>query len=507
MSRRFTIVTVALTSAIAFLLGLMVAGEFTATPVVSGDGPVGTRPPLAATLPIVPATLNFADVAAQINPAVVNVDAVSRKRTQARPRGHGSPHPWDRLPGDELQPGDPDAPEEGSGSGFIVDPEGFILTNHHVVDGAERITVKLADGRSLKARVVGVDPATDIALLKVDTPRPLPVAPLGDSSSLRVGEWVCAIGNPLAYEHTVTVGVVSYLGRKLFDPSLDDYIQTDAAINFGNSGGPLINARGEVIGINAAISWRASSIGFAIPINQATAVLPQLKATGRVSRGYLGITLRDLDPDLGESLGLSSVRGALIQEVSEGSPGDRAGLEVYDVILSVDGDEIGTNDDLIRRISARAPGTLVRLRLLRDGQEQSIGVRLAERPPDEEPVEPEGAKPPARPRPSPPVEPASGLLGFGVREIDRASSRRLQLPEGMTGVLVTAVDPLTSAYEAGMDKGDVVLEVNRRPVRSVADFQRLTAQVRPGQVLAVYCYVPDLGQRALRAVRVEGGQP
>src|SRR5207248_3612371 len=208
----------------------------------------------------------------------------------------------------------------------------------------------------------------------------LPVASLGDSSILRVGEWVCAIGNPLGYEHTVTVGVVSFLGRKLFDASLDNYIQTDAAINFGNSGGPLINSRGEVIGINAAISSRASSIGFAVPINGAVAVLPQLRARGRVSRGYIGVALRDVDSDLERSLHLPVSHGALVQDVTAGSPGDRAGIQPYDVVVSLDDHAITTDDQLIREISSRTPGSAVRLRIVRDGREQALTVKLDERP-------------------------------------------------------------------------------------------------------------------------------
>src|SRR5207253_7919982 len=199
-------------------------------------------------------------------PAVVNIDATSSGASAgARRRRPTLPDPPDMFDSPRS-----DAPRRGAGSGFIIDPDGSILTNNHVIEGAERIQVKLSDGRSLRARVIGADPDSDIALIKVDGQSRLPVAPLGDSSTLRMGEWVCAIGNPLGYEHTVTVGVVSYLGRKLFDASLDNYIQTDAAINFGNSGGPLINSRGEVIGINAAISSRASNIGFAVPINGAS---------------------------------------------------------------------------------------------------------------------------------------------------------------------------------------------------------------------------------------------
>src|SRR5438552_6413796 len=241
----------------------------------------------------------------------------------------GAPDPQDPFEGpfDFGMPRnhDQNAPHRGAGSGFIIDADGSILTNNHVIDRAERITVKLSDGRSLRARVIGADPDTDIALIKVDGQTGLPVAPLGDSASLRMGEWVCAIGNPLGYEHTVTVGVVSFLGRKLFDMSLDNYIQTDAAINFGNSGGPLINSRGEVIGINAAISSRASSIGFAVPINGASNVLPQLRARGRVSRGYMGVGLRDVDVHVEHSLNLQVSRAARVQDMTAGSPADRAG--------------------------------------------------------------------------------------------------------------------------------------------------------------------------------------
>jgi serine protease Do len=232
------------------------------------------------------------------------------------------------------------------------------------VEGADRIMARLADGRTLRAERIGSDPDTDIALIRVESPRPLPFAPLGDSDTLRVGEWVLAIGNPLAYEHTVTVGVVSFIGRKLFDSSLDRYIQTDAAINFGNSGGPLINARGDVIGINAAISSRASNIGFAVPINQASAILPQLRDTGRVSRGYIGVMLRDVDQDLQRALKLSSSDGALVQDVTPGSPGARAGIRTYDVIVAVDGKPIGANDALIQLIAARQPGSSATLQVV-----------------------------------------------------------------------------------------------------------------------------------------------
>src|SRR5258707_1931034 len=262
---------------------------------------------------------------------------------------------------------------------------------------------------------MGSGPDTDIALIKVDGQSGLPVAPLGDSSTLRMGEWVCAIGNPLGYEHTVTVGVVSFLERKLFDMSLDNYIQTDAAINFGNSGGPLLNARGEVIGINAAISSRASSMGFGVPVNAASAVLPQVRARGKVSRGYMGVGLRDVDADLERSLKLTVDHGALVQDITAGSPADRAGLRPYDVITSLDDRTIANDDQLIREISARAPGSAARLRLVRDGRDQTLTVKLGERPARERA---DKADAPLGPPEKSKTDPDALLLGLTVKDID-----------------------------------------------------------------------------------------
>src|SRR4051812_21237692 len=384
MSRRFTFVTVALTAVVAFLVGAIVAGGVVRS-AVSAGAPVKAAPAVrlasrTAASAAAASLVNFADVVERLNPGVVNIDTTTRGSDRRR-RGR-MPAPADPFdtPFDFGAPRDRDAPRRGAGSGFIIDADGSILTNNHVVDRAERITVKLSDGRTMRARLVGADPDPDIALIKVDGQSGLPGAALGDSSTLRMGEWVCAIGNPLGYEHTVTVGVVSFLGRKLFDMSLDNYIQTDAAINFGNSGGPLINSRGEVIGINAAISSRASSIGFAVPINGAAAVLPQLRARGRVSRGYIGVALRDVDPDLEHSLKLPVSHGALVQDVTAGSPADRAGVRPYDVITSLDDRAISNDDQLIREIAARAPGSAARLRVVRDGRDQTLVVKLSERP-------------------------------------------------------------------------------------------------------------------------------
>src|SRR3954454_6833381 len=341
MSRRFTLVTVTLTAVVSFLVGAIIAGGVARSAVSAGapGRPGGAHMTAARTTTASPmaSLVNFADVVERLNPAVVNIDTTARATGGKRRRGARPADPSDQLDGpfEFGTPRERESPRRGAGSGFIIDPDGSILTNHHVVDRAERITVKLSDGRTMRARLIGSDPDTDIALIKVDGQSGLPVAPLGDSATLRMGEWVCAIGNPLGYEHTVTVGVVSFLGRKLFDMSLDNYIQTAAAINFGNSGGPLINSRGEVIGINAAISSRASSIGFAVPINGASAALPQLRARGKVSRGYMGVGLRDVDADLEHSLKLTVDHGALVQDITAGSPADRAGLRAYDVITSL----------------------------------------------------------------------------------------------------------------------------------------------------------------------------
>jgi serine protease Do len=491
MSRRFALVAITLTGVVAFLTGFTVAGTVrsasnaTSAPVRSAEAPA--RRPAERGLPVAG---DFTEIAARLNPAVVSVDATSRGPDARVPPGHLGGAPGD----DGLRRRG--TPRRGVGSGFVIDADGYILTNDHVVDQADRLTVKLFDGRSLRARVIGTDPDTDVALIKVDGADRLTVAPLGDSSTLRVGDWVCAIGDPLGYEHTLTVGVISFLGRKLFDQSLDDYIQTDAAINFGNSGGPLLNARGEVVGINAAISSRASNIGFAVPINIAAVGLPQLKARGRVVRGYMGVTLQDVDPELQQSLGLGADAGALVVDVAPGSPALRAGLEPYDLIVGVDGRPIGSDDELIRDVSALQPGSSVRLHLLRGGQVRDLTVRLTERPGQGPSEAPGTSRGPARPDSTP-------SIGLAVRALDPDVARRLKLPRSLRGVVVAGVEPLSPAYDADIERGDVILEINRQPVTSPAEYRRVTTAARPGQVLAFFLLMPG-GQHALRTVRVEG---
>ena len=500
MTRRFVAVTVCLTATVAFLVGLVVAGNMTPAPAVSAPSERPAPVRAASAVSIAPGTVSFADVAERLNPAVVNIDATSRgdgRRRRVTPQIPDSPDPFDRP----QAPPDRDGPRRGAGTGFIIDADGFILTNHHVIEGADRIMVGLTDGRNLRAERVGSDPDTDIALIKVESPRPLPFAPLGNSDSLRVGEWVIAIGNPLAYEHTVTVGVVSFIGRKLFDASLDDYIQTDAAINFGNSGGPLINSAGEVIGINSAISSRASNIGFAVPINQAKAILEQLKTRGRVSRGFMGVGLTDVTPALQRSLHLSVEHGAMVQDVNAASPAERAGLRPYDVIVDVDGQRVITNEELIRDISARQPGTVVRLGVMRDGNRQNLTVKLGERPARSEDSESDSVGNRARPQQiDPPGEPALGIV---VRELDRTFVGRLEIPQSVQGVVISRVDPTGPGFQAVLRRGFVIMEINRRPVRSVSDYERQVSAARAGDVLTLYVYDPTIAQRSLVTVTVE----
>jgi serine protease Do len=498
LTSRFAAITIGLAMAVGAMIGLVLAGNLTPSPAHSAPrtGNVTATPTIKAVVPA-PGAVSFADIAEQLNPAVVTIDASARGSRYRRLSGGPPPEPSQ----DPLGRGNDrerDGPRRGAGTGFLVDPGGFILTNHHVVDGAERVIVRLSDGRSLRARLVGSDPDTDIALIKIDSPTALPYARLGDSDTLRVGEWVVAIGNPLAYEHTVTVGVVSFIGRKLFDSSFDRYIQTDAAINLGNSGGPLINARGEVVGINAAVSSRATSIGFAVPINQAVAILPQLRENGRVTRGYIGVKLRTVDADLQRSLRLSSAAGALVQDVAPGSPGERAGLRPYDVITAVNGTVVSGDDDLISTVARMRPGTSATLTLLRDGRLVTLPVKLAERPQRERSTAPDAPVPSGS---------RGSLLGLSVRALDADFATRYHVPDSMRGVVVWRVDAVSPALDADIERGDVILEIDRRPIRSVEDYDRAVSQARPGDVLAFYVYKPSADERRLSTVRIDEAAP
>jgi serine protease Do len=467
MSRAVVSLAFVLVGSVGAFLGLL-AGGGGVVPGPSAPPRFGGAPP------------SFAEIVSHVNPAVVHVDVIEE---QVRRNVHEGVEDAPEL----------EAPSRGEGSGFIVDPAGYILTNHHLVPGPARVRVRLADKRELPARLVGSDPSTDLALLKVETSG-LPAVALGDSDRVRVGDWVCAIGNPLSFDHTVTVGVVSSKGRKIFNASFDSYIQTDAAINPGNSGGPLINAQGEAVGINAAVSSEGQGIGFAIPINLAKSVLEQLRATGHVSRGYLGIQLHELDPDLQKLLGLADAKGALVLEVVEGEAGEIAGLRRYDVITAVSGRKIADGDELVRTIAAMRPGTTVALDVVREGKTLSFSTRLSERREDED-------ADPARPSPATPAS-RGDALGLVVGEMALRARTEPTVPADRKGVVVRDVvglDPGTDALE----EGDLIVEVNRVPTPDAASYRKVLATLAPGQSAWLYVYRPRPAGSFLTRVEVD----
>jgi serine protease Do len=337
------------------------------------------------------------------------------------------------------------------------------VTNNHVVDGASEIKVRLSDGRELTARVLGRDGRTDLALLKVDATG-LPLIPLGDSSLLRVGEPVMAIGNPFGLEQTVTTGIVSGTGRVIGDGPYDDFIQTDASINPGNSGGPLINARGQAVGINTAIvtqSGGSVGIGFAIPVNLAKPVLAQLAEVGHVVRGYLGVAIQRVTPELARSFGMAEARGALVSAVVEGSPATKAGLKPGDVIVEYDGRPIARSEELPRAVAATPVGRQVRLTAMRDGKAVTLSAKIAQLAEAEEPATPDSKGRPA--------------LGLAVETLTPKLAQELGLPD-RSGVLVRGIEEDSPAASAGVRAGDVIAEVDHHPVKTVDDLTRLIHQ-------------------------------
>ena len=406
----------------------------------------------------------FSRLAKLISPAVVNISTV----------GNGSPGGREGASG---------ALVTGEGTGFFIHASGYLLTNDHVIDGARDITVRTANDRVFKARVVGRDPRTDLALLQVDSRGPFPIAPLGDSGRISPGEWVVAIGNPFGLSHTVTAGIVSAIGRSDVQPTgkpmLASFIQTDASINPGNSGGPLCNIRGEVIGINTAIRGDAQGIGFAIPSNMAKKLLPQL-ATGRVERSFLGLAFREVTPELAKVLKLERVAGAVVTEVGAGSPADQAGLRPGDVLTSFDGQPVRAASDLPWLAAQAGVHAKVAVELLRDGKTQSVQVQLQALPRPLEIVEP--------PRLLPPVAAQATLtiggLGATVADLTPVLRRRFSILAPV-GALVVAVDRGGPANHAGLRVGDVVTRIARRAVNGAALLEAEVRAARPDDVLSL----------------------
>jgi serine protease Do len=402
----------------------------------------------------------FSKLADKLKPTVVNISTTMVVKQQpffgGRPSPFGERDPfrefWEKFYGGEI----PRERETRSlGSGVIINEEGYIVTNNHVVENAKEIIVTLHNEKDYKAEVIGKDRKTDLALIKIEAEGKPPVAFLGDSEKLEVGEWVLAIGNPFGLAETVTAGIVSAKGRVLGAGPYDDFIQTDASINPGNSGGPLFNFWGEVVGINTAIIATGQGIGFAIPINMAKELLPQLKEKGRVTRGWLGVIIQRVTSQLAESFGLKDEKGALVSQVIKDGPAEKAGIRQGDIILEFDGKEIKDFGDLSRIVASTPVGKTVSIKIFRNGKIISVKATMAEM---EEPTE--VAKAPSR-KP----------LGITVQDITPEIARSLGL-EATTGVVVTVVESGTPAAKAGIRRGDVIHKVNRKPIEDAEDFKR-----------------------------------
>ena len=515
MKKHGQLFTLALIALGSVMFGMVLAGGLDMTlpgraaqPEASDQRPLhaAARAQMAAMPGTAMVPASFADIAEKVNPAVVSITATEiQERAQRRQPFGGDPfefffgpqgpnqdprNPQPRRPRSAPDDGEPDI-EQSGGSGFLISDDGYILTNYHVVEGASRLRVNLSDDRrDYPAEVIGSDPSSDLAMIKIAVSKKLPYLTLGDSETLRIGDWVMAIGNPLQYEHTVTVGVVSAKGRILRglsrDASLDNFIQTDAAINFGNSGGPLVNMAGEVVGVNTAISSVGQGIGFAVPTSIAREVAEQLRTKGKVSRGYLGITVAEVTPDVAEAWGMKEERGALVQSVSAGLPAAEAGVQKGDIITAIDGKPVGSSEEVVRMVSAKDPGSKVRLTVFRAGREMTLTANLGDRPADigaaRRGGEPDGGKGSD--------DQNETALGITVEELTPQVIQELGAARDTTGVVVTHVSRVSEAWEKGLNSGDIVSEVNRVAVASLADYRREMKKLKPGNLVILYVTNP-----------------
>jgi serine protease Do len=410
---------------------------------------------------------SFADIVQDVIPAVVNISTTQTVKRPEIPGGRsGDPMEefmrrfFDQMPKSYK--------ERSLGSGVIISPDGEILTNAHVVGNAEDVVeVILQDQKRFKAKIVGKDKKTDIALIRIQADHPLPAAKLAHGDDLRVGDWVVAIGNPFGLGETVTAGIVSAKGRAIGAGPYDDFIQTDASINPGNSGGPLLNARGEVVGINSAIYSQSGGnigIGFAIPIEMAAHIADSLRTRGKVVRGWLGVAIQDVTPEISKAMGVKEETGALVADVVKEGPADKAGIQRGDVILAYQGKEIGSSRDLPIRVAETPDGTRAELKLMREGQEKTITAEIGELKDKE--VAAEAASP-------------SSHLGLHVDKITPEIAERLGIPPRTKGVVVTSVDPGSPADNAGLHPGDVVREVDRKSVATPEAFDKAIAERKP----------------------------
>ena len=394
---------------------------------------------------------SFADLAQKVKPAVVNISTETTVKVPGAPYGDFFHRFFNGMPDREFR-------QQSLGSGFIVDEDGYIITNNHVVEKADEIKVTLADGRELGAKVIGRDPKTDLALIKISSGfKSLPTLVLGDSDAMRVGDWVLAVGNPFGLEHTVTQGIISATGRVIGSGPYDNFLQTDAPINPGNSGGPLVNLRGEVIGINSAITPTGQGIGFAIPANTAKLIISQIREKGQVTRGWIGISVQAMTPEIAESMGLKETGGALVGDVVPGGPADTAGIQRGDLIIEFAGKPIIKMSDLPRIVAEAPAGNTVAVKIIRDKEERVLELTIAEQSEEKLALQ---------------EKQEDSMLGVIVDNITDRWRSHFRIIE-TEGVVVVNVLPGSPAENSGIAPGDVIKEVNRTPVAGLAEFNEV----------------------------------
>jgi serine protease Do len=477
--------------AAAVIFGMVVASSVNVTPRSEAQREASARGARSGSM-LIP---SFADIADETMSSVVSITSTEIVKGSSRRNpfggGGGNADPFEFFFGPQQRRQNPNDDEEHKeqqgGTGFFISDDGYLVTNYHVVENADKVEVRLSNRDRTTARIVGRDPATDLALLKIDSKQRLNPLPLGNSDQLRVGEWVMAIGDPLNFDKTVTVGVVSAKGRfgLTADPgtrSFENFIQTDAAINFGNSGGPLINVNGEVVGINTAMFRPAQNIGFAVPINTLKTVLPQLREKGKVIRGFLGINIENIDGDKASAFNLKTQDGAFVQSVEPGKPADRAGVKPGDTIVRVDDVPVKDTRDLIGYVSGKSPGSKVRLAVIRDGREMNLTATLAERDVASAGDQDDTGKTSS--------EDSRERIGISVTELTPQVRQMQGVQTNVNGLLVVHVKEVSPAADAGIREGDVITEVNARRITSTDEFGKLVSGARKGDYLRLYILRP-----------------
>lgn len=473
----FGVKTIVVVAVLSVLVGILLTARFDMTNPTGAQNfwKDGNAQPPGSSPGMVPN--NFVDIARKLSPTVVNISTtqVTKERPMMPfPEFKG---PFEEFFGDDFNKffNEPkrEFKRQSLGSGFIINKEGYILTNFHVIDNATEIIVTLSEGKKeYRATAVGQDQKLDIALIRIIPDEELPVATVGDSDGLEIGEWVVAIGNPFGLGGTVTAGIVSQKGRVIGAGPYDNFIQTDASINPGNSGGPLFNIKGEVVGINTAIIAGGQGIGFATPINMVKEVLVQLKEKGHVTRGWIGVSIQELTPELAKSFGLKDTRGVLVSSVNPGEPADKSGLRAGDIVVSFDGRRISDLSDLPRTVANTSPGKTVEVKIIRDGKEKSVFVKVGTKA-DEEmarvvPEEKDGA--------------TDKRFGLSAQPMTPDIAKRLGKREA-DGVIISSLKPDSPAASAGLRRGDIIKEIDRKPIRNMADYSRAISEAEKSDVV------------------------